>query len=206
MYCANCGAEAAGNFCRSCGAALLSANEKSEAQVESDWSRETTYEKLIRIPEVRNRISKSAGHAKRRLSGEEFLALCDRVVSLGIPLSKLADFVRPFYSNLGIKTGKERVEHFSARPGLLIVSTLCSLARNGQELRRVEQFPDGCLLEATLPSDIWSFEGTLYVSVRVDEAGTRVDATTNIQGQAFDWGKSTRCLHQLFGELATATA
>jgi hypothetical protein len=68
-------------------------------------------------------------------------------------------------------------------------------------LQDIRQFDDGCLLQAELPSDIWSFKGQLLVGVRKSEEGTRIDGATEIEGQLFDWGKSSRCLRTLFGDI-----
>ena len=205
MYCSKCGVEAIGNFCSKCGAPLQDISASSPT-VAHDWSREVQYEKLIRIPEVRDLISRHATIAKKHLSGEEFLAFFDKVIPLGISLEKLGAVVQPISAQLGIKTGKEHSETLSSPPGTVIVSALCSLARHGQVLQQVRQFEDGCLIEATLPSDMWSWEGTLYVSVRKADSGTRVDAAISVKGQLFDWGKSKRCLNALFTDLKTIPA
>ena len=44
----------------------------------------------------------------------------------------------------------------------------------------------------------------LILAVARHDGGTQVDARTDIQGQVFDWGKSTRCLEELFRELSAA--
>ncbi|HVJ23499.1 MAG TPA: hypothetical protein VM756_06125, partial [Burkholderiales bacterium] len=130
-----------------------------------------------------------------------FLAFFDKTIPLGAPLEKLSAVVVPIYAQLGVKTGKERSETFRRPIGEVLVSALCSLARRAQTLRQVRQFNDGCLLEATLPSDLWSWEGTLYARVSKATDGTRVDGATSIKGQLFDWGKSNRCLGALFEDL-----
>jgi len=155
----------------------------------------------MRIPEIREMVSRHASMSRKGPSGEEFLALFDTIVPLGFSLEKLGGVVRPIYSQLGVKTGKELSETLSRPPGSVLVAALCSMARRGQVLQHVRQLEDGCLLEATLPSDIWSFEGTLYVGVRKSGTGTRVDAATKIKGQMFDWGKSKRCLDVLFSDV-----
>lgn len=90
--------------------------------------------------------------------------------------------------------------------GTAIVSALCSLARHGQVLQQVHQFEDGCLLESSLPSDMWSFAGTLYVTLRKTQSGTSVDCATHIEGQLFDWGKSNRCIDELFADIQSTPA
>ncbi len=222
MFCSNCGAEAEGNFCWKCGARLnagpgqpgqASATPQPGAppvppplpETPRDWSHEVVYEKLIRVPEVRELIDKNAAMARKRMSGEEFLALADKIIPLGFSLEKLTAVAQPIYVHLGAKTGKERGETLAAPAGKVIVAALCSLARNGQALKQVHQSEDGCLLEATLPSDLWSFEGDLLVSIRTSGPGTRIDGTTKICGQMYDWGKSKRCLEGLFADVKAMT-
>jgi hypothetical protein len=197
MFCSSCGAEATGNFCWKCGSPLKDA----PAPAPEDWSRELRYQTLIQIPNVREMVSRQAGMAEKHLSAEDFLAMFDKVVPLGVSLEKLGTLVQPIYVRMGIKTGKARTETLPQPPGTVIVAALCSLARHGQALQQVQQFEDGCLLEAALPSDMWSWKGTLYVSVHGTDAETRVEATTDIKGQMFDWGKSKRVLETLFADL-----
>ena len=205
MFCSNCGAEVSGNFCSKCGAPVRNVSV-SPGGMAQDWSGEVRYEKLIRISEVRDIVSRHASMAKNRLSGEEFLAFSDKIIPLGFSLEKLGAVVQPISAQIGMKTGKEYSETLSSPPGTVIVAALCSLARHGQVMQQVRQFEDGCLLEATLPSDIWSFEGALYVSVRKTGTGTRVDGATKIKGQLFDWGKSKRCLETLFADIKATPA
>ena len=200
MFCSNCGAEVSGNFCSKCGSAVRGA-ASSNPETPHDWSSEVNYEKLISIPEVRNLIVKHASMAEKHLSSEEFLALADNVIPLGVPLEKIVAVTQPVYAHLGLKTGGEHSETLSGPVGTIIVSALCSLARHGQVLKHVQQFDDGCLLEATLPSDMWSFEGTLSVNIHQTTAGTRIDGSTKIKGQIYDWGKSKRCLEALFDDM-----
>ena len=185
MFCSNCGAEVSGNFCSKCGAPLTDVSPSSRG-VTQDWSREVRYEMLIRIPEVRDMISRHAAMAKKSLSGEEFMAFFDKIIPLGFPLEKLGAISQTIGAQLGIKTGKVCAETLAMPPGTVIVTALCSLARHGQVLQQVRQFEDGCLLEATLPSDIWSLEGTFYVGVRKVGKGTYVDGTTNRKGELWD--------------------
>ena len=83
---------------------------------------------------------------------------------------------------------------------------LCAHARHGRALRDVQQLADGCILTAALPSDLFALEGDLIVAISRTEGGTSVEARTEIPGQMFDWGKSTRCLDQLLGEIAESAA
>lgn len=173
--------------------------------IDPEWSQEVRFDVLTGLPEVRARIAERAAMAEKKPSGEAFLAWFDEVGPLPIPLEKLSAALRPGYEELGIRTGKERSGTVTAPPGATIVAALCSFARRGQALRKVRQYADGCLFEAVLPSDMWSWEGTLYVTVRESPDGSRVHAATHIGGQLFDWGKSKRALCRLFEDLEDET-
>jgi hypothetical protein len=213
MFCSNCGKPAQGKFCSHCGiprvvddSALESKPDVMPVELAPDWDSEVQYETILKYPGVRDSIDRHARLAPKRLTGEQFLALADKLVPLGVPLAGLAAVVQPLYGRLGIKTGKDQVHQVSAPVGRVIVRALCSLARHGQTLRGVTQAADGCLLEAALPSDLLSFEGDLVVSVRRSGSQAEVRGTTRISGQLFDWGKSNRCLDQLFMDLAREAA
>jgi hypothetical protein len=135
------------------------------------------------------------------MSAEDFLEAAGKLMSLPVPavaLKAVAEVVVPIFEHLGIKTGKTRSETIQNPPGKAIVAVLCAFASQGQEIRQVQQFENGCLLEAMIPSDMWSWGGSLFVSIRASNSGTRVDAATSVKGQLFDWRKSKRCLERLF--------
>jgi hypothetical protein len=169
-----------------------------------DWSHTVDYQSLLKVPEVRDRIARSGVGVHRRLSGERFLELCDLALKPfadGLPLATLAQCAQPLYAKLGVKTGKERRENFSRPAGLVLVDVLCSLSAHDRPVNKVHQLTDGCLIEATLPSDIFSFEGELHVAVQREASQTGVEARTLIKGQRYDWGKSRRSLDELFADL-----
>jgi hypothetical protein len=213
MFCSQCGAKAAGKFCSACGAPLLAIvpgpnADEHNPQPPIDWQNLVDYAALLRIPEVRDRIAASAAQSKKRMTGEEFLemygAALGKFTGVPLPMAKMAPYVQSWAASLGMKTGKSRTQFIPSPPGTVIVSLLCSLARHGREMRSVQQFADGCVLKASLPSDLWSMEGNLILAVARRPGGAQVDARTDIQGQVFDWGKSTRCLDELFRELSAA--
>ena len=219
MFCSQCGAEASGNYCWRCGAALGEGDDPSPATpaVASapapstpppaglDWSAETRYDALVAIPEVRARIARNADLSPKRMTGEQFLAIADKVSGIPLPVAAVAELIQPFYDELGVRTGKTRVERVPWPVGRVLVAVLCSLGRRGMKIRSVRQADDGCTLEAAIPSDLRSSAGTLVVTVGRADGATDVEAATKIGGQMFDWGKSARCLRDLFadvGELA----
>jgi hypothetical protein len=201
MFCSHCGAEASGNFCSSCGSRLTSSDGAS--LVPGAWQEECRYQVLLHFPEVRDLIAKHAAKSQKGMTGEQILGLFDKAFKPidGVSLTTVASIAIPIYSHLGVETGKQRTAFTSYPIGKTVVAIVCSLARYGRTLKQVHQGEDGCVLEAVLPSDIWSFEGQLVISVQRTEEWTQVEAATKIPGQLYDWGKSNQCLDQLFDDL-----
>jgi hypothetical protein len=200
MYCSDCGKPASGKFCCHCGSPLEPVDIIDQT-VEVVWENEVRYDMLIKLPQVRETIDRHARQAKKGVSGEQFLSLCEAIIPMGVPLEKLAGFIQPLYAKMGIGTGKQRTETISAPVGRVMLRALCFLARNGHTMRHVQQAEDGCEFEAVLPSDLWALEGDLILNIKRHAQQTQVTAATKIGGQTVDWGKSTRCLNRLFNEL-----
>lgn len=223
MFCSNCGAQAQGNFCSRCGhqlhqsaatapvwhhqptaisfrAADQTAGHSRQPD-ENAWWHDVNYRKLISRPDVRDRIMMAGNRSPVRITGEQLLHVLDEIAP-GASLVAIA--VQPIYLQLGIRTGKSIAERVNLPVGKTIVEVLCSLAENGNELRDVKQAEDGLLLEATIPFDILSFEGVIYVQIHRDGPGSIVEAATQIPGQFFDWGKSQRLLKDVLGDLHRA--
>lgn len=201
MYCSQCGCKADGNFCFQCGAPLNGAARPSDGPI--DWSETANYEDLLRVREVRDLIAQHASMAKKRMDVEEFLSICDNAFSpiKGLSSKTVTGIVQPMLSAMGVKTGKTRSQVFPRPVGRIIVAALCSLARHGRPLRQVNQGHDGCVIEATLPSDVYSCAATVVVSISRTGGGTLVEAAATVPGQLYDWGKSKRCLNELFNDL-----
>lgn len=171
-----------------------------------NWENEVRYEALVQIPHIRATIERHAGMAKKRITGEEFLKMGEKlsekfVSSTNPPLYMVVTMVQPLTAKLGIKTGKERMAVIDAPIGRVMFRLLCSMARNGHPLRHVKQATDGCEFDAVLPSDMWALEGELITTVRRQGTRTEVAAAAAIKGQLIDWGKSRRCLDELFADL-----
>jgi hypothetical protein len=165
------------------------------------WDEEVNYRSLVKMPEVRELIDRYASLSRKKMTGEELLQLAEKIMPTGVPLDKVMSLFQPLATQMGIGTGQERVERVQAPVGRVLVRVLCSLARHGQSLRHIRQGSDGCALEASLPSDIWALEGLLGITVVRRGGWTDVGAATKVGGQWFDWGKSRRCLDQLFADL-----
>ncbi|MFO0809976.1 MAG: hypothetical protein U0746_15250 [Gemmataceae bacterium] len=206
MYCSNCGLKGAGNFCTACGTRFQAGPDGIPS---GDWRHEVRYDVLVQHPEVRDRIARSAaGSGKAGMTGEEWLGLFDKAFSpmTGVSLKTVATIAAPIYAKMGVQTGKARTESFVTPIGEAIVEVLCSLARAGITITDIHQGDAGCVFEAKLPSDLWSFEGKLVVTIERVATKTRLQAVTTIPGQLFDWGKSGRCLDRLFADLCVARA
>lgn len=173
-----------------------------------DWQNECRYEALMQYPQVRDLIARNAARAPSGLTGEKFLDLCDEAFSPipGVSLKSVAGMAAGLYAQWGIETCKSRRDVLPTPIGRTIVSTLCSLARHGRSVKEVQQANDGCIVTAILPSDIWSFEGQVAITLTRVPHGTRAEAATKIPGQLYDWGKSNKCLTQLFDEIESIAA
>lgn len=214
MFCSECGSKASGKFCSACGHKLASTDPVDEtiAITPRDWSDIIDYKTLLTIPEVRDLIAHNAAKSKKSMTGEEFLDMYGKALGklaglpISLPMTSIAHFAQSTYAKMGIKTGKSRNEFINRKPGKVLVSVLCLLARTGRALRGAHQLTDGCVLVAALPSDLFALEGDLVITVARQGQGSQVEAKTEIAGQLFDWGKSTRCLDTLFTELTTSAA
>ncbi len=214
MFCSECGVEAVGKFCWSCGRPLKqlpAANgEHERPEPVVDWTNLLDCQALLAIPTVRDRIAQHAARATKRISGEDFLEGCDKVLGSltgGVPLTLIAKIAQPLNKKLGLKTSKERRERLGERPGTVIVALLCSLAENGHSLVEATHSNGVATIRATIASDIWSFAGELIAKVHVEGSTTIVEAGLTIPGQLYEWGKSNRILDRLFADLrSTAKA
>lgn len=213
MFCTHCGTKGSGNFCGNCGCRLTSpdapplepAPEHEDLVVldEGDWQDDCRYERILRVDAVRTVIARHAASAPKGLSGEAVLEIYDKLVASPVPLASLATVLQPLYDSWGIRMTKERIEAVAAPVGRVIARVLCSLARHGQKIEKVEQFDAGCLLIAELPSSVCALAGQLTVGIERRPKRTKVTAATRIPGQMYDWGKSQRCLDVLFKDLDT---
>ncbi len=211
MFCSECGKPARGKFCSHCGTSLAAFAETAAAhqanpnvvvaEVAVDWEREVRYETLLADRTVRMLVDGHARQAKKRMSGEQFLALADKLIPQPVSMENVAAIAQPLWASLGVKTGKHVATEIDAPVARVIVRAMCSLARGGQPIQHVIQHADGCTIEAELPSDIFSLAGTLTLEIMRTAARTRVTAATNIAGQWMDWGKSRRALEKLLNDL-----
>jgi hypothetical protein len=212
MFCTECGKESSGKFCWNCGAPLHGAGATPPPSPAAftppppaDWRNETDYETLIHTPEVRDLLARQRPSAQVRMTGEEFAESFGKIVQSPLSLVPVMTIMQDVYGRLGVHTGKTRAEQYRQPVGQVIVNALCALATNGYKVRDVRQASDGCMLICEIPSDMFSLAGQLLVTIRREPEGASVHADTRIEGQLFDWGKSTRCLNQLFTGMGAAS-
>jgi hypothetical protein len=169
----------------------------------ANWRTTIDYERLIAESEVRNLVARYSAQHTGGVSAEAILKLHDQFAPMlgGIKIESLANVVVPLFRQWGIGTGKSRKESIEAPAGHVLAGAICSLAYRGRKLQAVNQAQDGVMLVATLPSDAWSWEGTIAVGITNWHSCTDVEVTTKIGGQMFDWGKSTRCVEQVFADI-----
>lgn len=201
MFCSQCGKEAVGKFCWNCGAPL-GAGGGEQPKPAVDWQNEIDYETLIRNPEVRDLLAKQTP-PEAGMTAEEFLDSCSKILKLPVSLGPVGAIGQEIYARLGVRTGKTRSENYRRPVGRVIVAVLCSLAGGNYKVQHVQQASDGCILDCELPSDMFSWTGRLLITIGRTPEGASVHADTVIKGQFFDWGKSKRCLDQLFEGIAS---
>ncbi|HEX2196593.1 MAG TPA: hypothetical protein VHJ76_06675, partial [Actinomycetota bacterium] len=109
MYCSECGVEASGKFCWSCGAPLRRApgSAPTEAAAPATWDPDDpSYAAVVAVPAVRELLAAEAAAADHPMSAEEFLAKCEKVLPQVVPLGPLVEILGPLGDRLGIKTGR----------------------------------------------------------------------------------------------------
>ncbi|MES1158366.1 MAG: hypothetical protein ABUL42_00580 [Terricaulis silvestris] len=171
------------------------------------WTESVNFREIMAVPDVRRAIDDNMRAYKPTMSAEDFLGKAETVLSAlsgtGAPLKLIGEVVAPLYTKMGVKTGKSVSARLAMPPGRAIAAALCSMARHGQTLDKADQASDGVALTAQLPSDMWSFQGSMVCAFARDGDGVKVDAATTIPGQMFDWGKSERILKTLQSEIVS---
>ncbi|MFT3880297.1 MAG: hypothetical protein QM703_11625 [Gemmatales bacterium] len=201
MFCSNCGVKASGNFCHACGGKLAAGEAAVLAmQPAVPWEQEVRYETLIKFPHVRKKLAELANDSTKGISAEDFLSLCDSAFKPMGPISmtKIAPMLQSMYGKMGVNTGKQRKELIQHPVGVVLFNVLCTLASQGHKIKEVSQGEDGCIIQAIIPSSIWTMEGKLMITVTKLPQGTQLEAATKITGQYYDWGVSNKLLDSLY--------
>ncbi len=194
MYCGECGKPGAGKYCTHCGTCLREAPLIKPDSRPSDWRNEHRYSVVVSIPEVQSRIARSAAKSKRRITAEEFLKLGDELTKAagGVPIGKLGYAIREFTTSLGVKMERQGEILLQEPIGAVLAAVLSVLAEESLTLRWVEEREDGCDIDSTIPSGLFSLDGDFSLQLRRHPRGTFLRATTKVAGQFYDLGNSQR--------------
>ncbi|MFD4422515.1 zinc ribbon domain-containing protein [Agromyces sp. NPDC058484] len=222
MYCSNCGQPVSGNFCSHCGhpvaapdgakgersatTAAVAESAVNEATDPSGWMLSLDFERVAAVPDVEQQIRVAASNAPSRMSGEAMLEGLGTLMDLvGIDgrIFTVGNSVGPALGKLGLNMGKARTETYTTAPGVLLAAGLISFAHAGMPVLSARQFDDGCVIQVSLPTDVWTWKGgTMTSAFQLTDAGaTEVQAVTHVVGQSYDWGKSKRVLSKFFSDL-----
>ena len=135
---------------------------------------------------------------------KEFLSLFDAFAKkhLSSPTSLRDSLIAwessPLKSIDRIKTGKAQVDILQFSVKRTLIALLCVLVGTGSRVYNMQEIENGFILRATVPADIWSFEGDAHISILSQGNGTKMKAIAEIKGQLYDWGKTKRWLNKLF--------
>lgn len=167
------------------------------------WEEEIRFDVLTKVPHIRETISRIMASTTPGFSANDFMALCDMVYRPMGPISmnRMAPMLQNFYTKMGVKTGKELKQSFTQPCGVVLFKLLCSLASHRNAIKNVHQLPDRCVIQAVIPSSMWTMEGKLVITVQKTPPGTLVEASTLVGGQFYDWGVSKKLLKEIFAEL-----
>jgi hypothetical protein len=132
------------------------------------------------------------------MSGEEFLASAAKVVAIPLPLGAIGVGLSRGYAALGVRTGKTQTHIVDQPYGYVLLAVLAFLAATAMPIVDVADTNDQALVQAVLPSNLFSWKGRIIVALRGDGQRVHVEAVTKIPGQLYDWGRSKRTLVKLF--------
>jgi hypothetical protein len=160
-----------------------------------DWM---TYRQVADDPRCQEILKWAAADAKTQMSGEEFLDAFTKAVKIPLPAGAMGAALGRAYGAIGIKTGKSASHRVGQPFGYVLLGALCYLAANSMPVADIADADRHCLIQAVLPSSMWSWKGRMLIAVRGVDGGADVEGTINIKGQLFDRGRSRRALHGLF--------
>lgn len=173
------------------------------------WQTEHRIEVILGNPVVRFRVEQAAQSSTRPMSGEQFVKNVYGAVGAipGLHLIALASYAgglagREMSKALGLRVERARSAWYAYPIGQVTAALLCALARNGYPISRVVQAPDGCLLEAVLPSNWQTWKGSIACTVRASrDGGTELEIGTQVRGQVVDWGRGKKVVTALLDEV-----
>ncbi len=124
----------------------------------------------------------------------------------GVSFTTLAKISVPLWKHLGVGVTRNLERSVKMPIGRATVATLCALARQNQTLKSVTDTSTGCVIEATIPSDMWAFDGDLQIVIDRDGEHTHLDITGRIMGSYYDWGKTQKIINSLADDIPAVAA
>lgn len=202
MYCANCGQPVSGNFCANCGTPVAgNVGEKPPASA-LHWTEEPSIPALMANPEVATLIKHYAGQAETKLNADDFLGIFDKIMKPGgVSMKKIAEISVPIFEKMGVNTAHSTVQTLPFGLHESIVRCVCAIAKDGFPVTKIDLAENGLIIVATMPSDFFSWDGEMLVSMEGLGAETQITIHTKIKGQLYDWGKSKRRMERLIEDL-----
>lgn len=104
---------------------------------------------------------------------------------------------------LGMKVSKQEERTYPTPYAPTVLALVLALRRADRQFTALYDTAHGSAVEARLPTDLFSFGGTLTCEIL--ESGpsqTVVRAASEIKGQKFDWGKGSRALRDVLDATA----
>lgn len=206
MFCANCGAPVSGNFCSVCGYKIAQPTiVETPPDSASPGDLLTRLKDVLNSEQTRNLIAMYAKQSPKAISADDILKVFDLAFQplAGVSVQKLTDVMVPIAQRIGIKTGKSSSEVYPVPITELLLKTLCSIAKNGYELKETQLTSDGIVLVCEIKSDIWTWGGNLMITLKEIDKTTNVIIDVEIKGQLYDWGKSNSIIQHIKSDLTT---
>jgi hypothetical protein len=127
MFCDACGKPVSARFCAECGTRSAAADDDclTLADVVDGWRYEPQIAQLWQWPAVQTAVEQAGRQAVRRMTGEELLALADKLVPQAISIEGVAAVAQLMFTRLGVKTDQRRAELVPAPIGEALVRALC---------------------------------------------------------------------------------
>jgi hypothetical protein len=98
---------------------------------------------------------------------------------------------------LGLKSRQQCEKSYSCSYDKAVLSYFLATKQMELNIQTLYDTQKGSILEIKLPTDVFSFGGQLKIVINEEPQHIRVQATTEIKGQMFDWGKGSRILKEL---------
>lgn len=209
MFCTQCGRQykETDRFCAGCGESLDMTAPANAISADEDWRHATDPFVVLGHPDVKARIAAVSGSTPGGMSAEQFIKYAQPLINAAsgapVPTLAIAKVALPIYEKMGLKMQQDMRQGFKSSFGETLAAVFCSLAARGQPLKSVTPANDGCILESEMASSVWSWAGSMTLTLQSVPEGTLVQGAIQVPGQKFDFGRSKRVLESLFSDVLT---